>query len=359
LIRNFLRILGRGRAIVTIKDIARKARVSIGTVDRVLHNRGRVHPETEKRVLEVIKKLDYRTNIFAKNLKLRKTFCFGVLMPRPQQDSGYWALPLRGIERAQQELASHRVQVRYFFFDRYQEKSVILAGQKIKKENLDGLLAAPVLPKSFGDLMQTLPEDLPLVFFDAHVPGLKPLAFIGQDALQSGILASQLMKKAMTTLRGKVLVIKVLPEDYHIAERIDGFVKGIDGQSGVGIIMVEMDGRWSADKTRKFLDDVYRHNQDLTGIFVTNAMTHRVADWWKNYARKKKVVLIGYDPIPQNVKLLKSGIIDFLISQQSERQGYQGIYALFRQVVMGEAVRDKVMMQIDIIMAENVDYYNS
>ncbi|MBC7364422.1 MAG: substrate-binding domain-containing protein [Candidatus Aminicenantes bacterium] len=326
-----------------------------------MHKRGRVHPETEKRVLEAIKKLNYRTNIFAKNLKLRKTFCFGVLMPRPQQDSGYWALPLRGIERAQQELSSHRVQVSYFFFDRYQEKSVALAGQKIKKKkkDLDGLLAAPVLPKSFADLMQELPDDLPLVFFDSHLPGLKPLAFIGQDALQSGILASQLMKKTMAHPQGKVLVVKVLPEDYHIAERIDGFIKGIDGQSGIGIVMVEIDGRWSADKTRKFLDNVYHRNRDLGGIFVTNAMTHKVADWWKDYASQKKLVLIGYDPIPPNVKLLKNGIIDFLISQQSERQGYEGIYSLFRKVVLDEEVRDKIMMQIDIITAENIDYYNS
>lgn len=351
--------MGRGRAIVTIKDIARKARVSIGTVDRVLHNRGRVHPETEKRVLEVIKKLNYRTNIFAKNLKLRKIFRFGVLMPRPQQDSGYWTLPLRGIERALQELASHRVHVSYFFFDRYQEKSVALAGQKIMKENLDGLLAAPVLPKSFGDLVQRLPEDLPLVFFDSHVPGIKPLAYIGQDALQSGLLASKLMKKTMPAVEGKVLVIKVMPEDYHIAERIEGFIKGIDGQSGVGTIVVEMDGRWLSERTKKFLDDVYRHNRDIAGIFVTNAMTHKVAEWWKTHAGKKKVVLIGYDPIPQNVRLLKNGVVDFLISQQSERQGYEGLYVLFRRVVMGEDVKDRVMMQIDIIMAENVDYYNS
>lgn len=318
-----------------------------------------MHPETEKRVLEVIRKLNYRTNIFAKNLKLRKVFRFGVLMPRPQQDSGYWALPLRGIERAQRELASHRVEVVYFFFDRYQEKSVMLAGRRIVKENLDGLLAAPVLPKSFGDLMQQLPEDIPLVFFDSHVPGIKPLAYIGQDAMQSGILASKLMKKTMSQTQGKVLVIKVLPEDYHIAERIDGFIKGIDGRSGFGTIMVEIDGRWSGGKTRTFLDEVYRKNRDIAGIFVTNAMTHKVAEWWKDYATKKSVVLIGYDPIPQNVKLLKSGVIDFLISQQSERQGYEGIYALFRKVVMGEAVSDRVMMQIDIIMAENIDYYNS
>jgi len=88
-------------------------------------------------------------------------------------------------------------------------------------------------------------------------------------------------------------------------------------------------------------------------------MTHKVAEWWKKKSVQDKVILIGYDPIPKNVRLLKEKVIDFLISQQSERQGYEGIYSLFRKVVLGEKVREKVMMQIDIITAENVDYYIS
>jgi len=349
----------RGQTIVTIKDIAKKARVSIGTIDRVLHNRGRVHPETEKRVLQVIKELDYRTNIFAKNLKLRKVFNFGVLMPRPEQDSHYWTLPLRGIEKAQQELVSHKVQVSFFFFDRYQEKSVVLAGKKMIREKLDGLLAAPVLPKSFGQVLQELPENLPVVFFDSYVPGIKPLSFIGQDAFQSGILASCLMRQIVHQREGKIVVVKVLPEDYHIAERIEGFLKGSCAWQGFGPLVVEIDGYWSAARIKTHLEFLSRRQKDLAGIFVTNAMTHKVAEWWKGNSSRPKIVLIGYDPIPGNVKLLKEKAIDFLISQQSERQGYEGIYALFRSVVLGEKVKEKIMMQIDIITAENVDYYRS
>ncbi|HEK85552.1 MAG: substrate-binding domain-containing protein [Candidatus Saccharicenans sp.] len=355
-----MRNLGlRGQAIVTIKDIAKKAGVSIGTVDRVLHRRGRVHPETLKRVSQVIKELDYRTNIFAKNLKLRKVFKFGVLMPRPGQDSLYWTLPLRGIERAQQELFSHKVQVNFFFFDRYQEKSVLLAGKKMWREKLDGLLAAPVLPKSFGQILQELPENLPVIFFDSYVPGIKPLSFIGQDAFQSGVLASCLMKQTVHCKQGKIAVIKVLPEDYHIAERIEGFLKGSCNWPGFESVVTEIDGHWSVSKTKTRLEDFYRKNKDIAGIFVANAMTHKVAEWWSSNSGKQPVILIGYDPIPRNVKLLKEKVIDFLISQQSERQGYEGIYALFRHVVLGEKVKEKIMMQIDIITAENVDYYQS
>lgn len=45
--------------IVTIKDTARMSQVSIGTVDRVIHNRGRVSKETEDRVRRVIKETGY------------------------------------------------------------------------------------------------------------------------------------------------------------------------------------------------------------------------------------------------------------------------------------------------------------
>ena len=44
---------------VRIKDIADKAGVSTGTVDRVLHDRGRVAPNVKKRVLEVVDELGY------------------------------------------------------------------------------------------------------------------------------------------------------------------------------------------------------------------------------------------------------------------------------------------------------------
>jgi LacI family transcriptional regulator len=49
----------------TIKDIARMAGVSAGTVDRVMHNRGEVSEATLKKVQKVLKEIDYHPNMFA------------------------------------------------------------------------------------------------------------------------------------------------------------------------------------------------------------------------------------------------------------------------------------------------------
>ena len=71
---------------------------------------------------------------------------------------------------------------------------------------------------------------------------------------------------------------------------------------------------------------------------------------------KTDIKVVGYDLIEKNVRYLKSGVIDILISQQSERQGYQALYMLFRHVVLKEKVPGRLWTPLEIITKENVDY---
>ena len=57
---------------VTIKDIAKRAGVSRGTVDRVLNNRSGVNPETEARVRALIEEMGYRPNMAGQMLAVKK-----------------------------------------------------------------------------------------------------------------------------------------------------------------------------------------------------------------------------------------------------------------------------------------------
>ena len=57
---------------IRIKDIARLADVSVGTVDRVLHGRTGVSEASRKRVEEILKQLDYQPNMYASALASNK-----------------------------------------------------------------------------------------------------------------------------------------------------------------------------------------------------------------------------------------------------------------------------------------------
>ena len=65
----------------TIKDIARMAGVSAGTVDRVLHNRGDVSPKSKAKVQKVLDEIHYQPNVFAIGLAAKKKYSFLCLIP--------------------------------------------------------------------------------------------------------------------------------------------------------------------------------------------------------------------------------------------------------------------------------------
>lgn len=115
--------------VTSIHDIARAARISIGTVDRVLHNRGRVAKATRARVMAIVRRLGYTPNIYARHLSLGRSFTFGVLIPELRQDGRYWVLPARGIKRAEEELRPYKVHIRVFHFDRYSVQSFCAAAR--------------------------------------------------------------------------------------------------------------------------------------------------------------------------------------------------------------------------------------
>lgn len=56
---------------IRLTDIARMANVSVGTVDRVIHNRGRVSEENIRRVKEIMEQVGYKPNLIARSLAVK------------------------------------------------------------------------------------------------------------------------------------------------------------------------------------------------------------------------------------------------------------------------------------------------
>lgn len=65
----------------TIKEVAAKSGVGIGTVSRVLNNSPQISEATRKKVLKAIKELDYVPNIAGKRLSQKKSYVIAVLVP--------------------------------------------------------------------------------------------------------------------------------------------------------------------------------------------------------------------------------------------------------------------------------------
>jgi LacI family transcriptional regulator len=345
---------------ISIKEIARRATVSIGTVDRVVHNRGRVSTSTETKVRRIIEETGYRPNMFASRLSRAKVFRFGVLMPNPHQDNGFWQLPLRGIERAEGELRSQRIQIVYYFFDKFDtsQKAIHHLSQRILHDALDGLLAAPVAPHWMKDFLLGLPASCPYVLFDSSLPDSTPLSSIIQNSFQSGVLAARLAD-LLATGAGKIAIMQIAPSDFHLLERARGFRSYFKRKSGITCLECVIKGARIDASFQQAFGRLLESHPDLKGVFVTNAATYKAAEFLQHRPGDRRIHVIGYDLIPDNIRYIKEGWIDFLINQRPKTQGYQGIYTLYRRLVLDEKINDSILMPIDIITRENISYYES
>lgn len=65
----------------SIKDVAKRANVGVGTVSRTLNGTGYVSEEARKRIEEAVRELDYKPNELAKNLFRNRSGIIGVVVP--------------------------------------------------------------------------------------------------------------------------------------------------------------------------------------------------------------------------------------------------------------------------------------
>ncbi|WP_085992129.1 LacI family DNA-binding transcriptional regulator [Oceanobacillus senegalensis] len=66
---------------VTIKEVAKEANVAISTVSRVLNNSGYTSEKTREKVLQAVKKLDYKGSLLAAAMTKKQTLTLGLIIP--------------------------------------------------------------------------------------------------------------------------------------------------------------------------------------------------------------------------------------------------------------------------------------
>lgn len=328
---------------MTINEIAKSAGVSIGTVDRVLHNRGRVAEETRETVLRIAKENGYHPNTFARTLKLKHTFTFGILIPSLTSEYGYWNLILQGIEKAQEELSPLFVSIVIREFDRGSRESYLKAAHELDALSPDGYVIAPMRTQAAREHLETITA--PVVFIDSPLPDCKVLSTIAQHPSKSGFLAGRMMH--LLKPDGKNFIIVTPPaKAFNSIERAKGFVSFFSSRRDVSITQITL-----GEEDR--MPDEMRLMNDVDGYFVVNDAAHHLSDVLSKQDEKKHTI-IGYDLIDQNRKAMEDGKIDCIISQRPENQGYMAIYLLYHHTVQGLKTPSKEEVPIDIILKENL-----
>ncbi len=335
-----------------IADIAKEAGVSIGTVDRVLHNRGRVSPETKASIEKIIKDSGYKTNIIASNLKKKRSIKIGILIPRLDSEGGYWRLIFNGIERAMAEITQFPVSVEVRQFDRTVSGDSFKKGEELIGEGIDVLAMAPVVQSEATRLIAVM-KDIPYAFFDSSLPETNPLTENLQNSYKAGFCAGRLMS-IQNPDAVKFICLQMHSTAYNLQQRAKGFSDFFSNRN-IEIVNIVWDYKEDDVLFFEFFDSVIAANPDASGYFVTNDATSKIAYHLKKKYSGGMPTVIGFDLLDRNRKGLKDGVISVLISQQPENQGYNTIKEIFQSRLLKQ--HDTVptaSIPIDIIIRENL-----
>ncbi|MCF2491225.1 substrate-binding domain-containing protein [Dyadobacter sp. CY347] len=343
-----------------VKEIARRANVSIATVDRVIHNRTGVSEKTKKKINEIIKELDYQPNILASRLASRKIISLTVLIPKVSEETDFWEAPLKGIVRAQNEIKKYGVQVSTFLFDLNDHNSFTEQTKLILAGTFDGVLVAP----SFVEEARAFAADcnklkIPFTFIDSDIPDQANLAYIGPHLFQSGYVGAKLLTYRLKE-KHKVLVVNISKDTdtYNYLQIEEGFRTYFKDHNLPGeIIKADIKDTDNLSVTRDLKRILHSH-ENIEAIFVTNSRVSAVASFLEKENRND-ISLIGYDFLKENIRYLNEGLIDFLICHKPEEQGYRGLMALYQTLVLGTPVEKVHFMPIDIITKENQAFYQN
>ena len=331
-----------------LKDVAELSGVSLGTVDRIIHNRGRFSEDTAKRVKDAMKKLSYKPDIRARNLSLSRKCHICVIMPYIELNSRYWSLPHEGMTKALKELSASHVTADFFYFDETKTNIFRSTLKAIKPNIYDAFISAPLITSEFDIFYKNIFKDKPVIFFDSDIPGSPRSSYVGQKSIEAGNVAAKLMNQMTTDRIKKILIITTDSRNTHLIERIDGFIQ--KSLNPVKTIELPADNK-EAKKILKHISPDFQN--EFCGIYVTYSSCNLAVELIDKL--KTKIPLIGFDLVPQNVEYLRNGIIDYILTQRPIDQGYQSIMTLYRSTILGHKIPSEQLMPIDIIAKENLE----
>ncbi|MBK8987101.1 MAG: LacI family DNA-binding transcriptional regulator [Chloroflexi bacterium] len=150
-------------AAVTIRDVAQKAGVGVGTVSRVLNDSVSVSQETRRKVLAAIAELDYSPNQAARRLSRGKTMVIGALVP-------YFTNPsvVRRLQGVVSVVTNSDYDLILFDVESVERRDVYLFNVP-RRQMVDGLLIISLTPND-KDVARLQQSGLPTVLVDAHHP---------------------------------------------------------------------------------------------------------------------------------------------------------------------------------------------
>ncbi|MGM9736568.1 MAG: LacI family DNA-binding transcriptional regulator [Candidatus Cryptobacteroides sp.] len=345
---------------IKIKDIAKMAGVSAGTVDRILHNRGNVSQASRAAVEKVLEKVDYKYNIHTSAISLRKEYKIVISIPTAGTGE-YWGAVQNGFEHALEEYRDIKIICRFSFYNQFDIYSCRSAFEGIPDENPDAVIIGPTFKEETIALCTILDrKGIPYIFVDSRIDGTNPIATYTTDQYACGYLLGKILK-ALAPEGSEIAIFGTRRIGNRRAnnsqERRKGFIAYMDSIGQADNIKETFFSAVSPEENDGNIPDFLQENPAVKGIAVMNSRGYVIADLLKSKGIND-ICIVSFDLTGNNRRCLEDGSIAALLCQKPELQGFYAIKTVIRYLLYKNGShQEHHLMPIDIVMKENLPYY--
>ncbi len=341
---------------VTIKEIAKKAGVSRGTVDRVINNRGSVKSETKEKILKILEKENYKPNIFGKMLANNKYSkkMIGVILN--SKGNPFYDQVINGIENKKEVLENFGFELLYELKKGYDVKDQIDAIDKMILNEVQGLIITPIDDKKVINRLQEISKkSIPVVNLNIDIDNADKLAYIGSDYKKTGNVAGALFNIFSIKKIYKLLVVTGSKLVSGHRERINGLKEYLEkNDNGIQIIDI-IENEDNDDKSYKMINQYIQKNKDFDGVFFSaGGIEGGIKALEKNHMLEK-INIITVDLIPIVEEYIKKDKISATICQEPFKQGQLAVEVLLEYLLMNKVpINKRITMATEIKIKENL-----
>lgn len=263
---------------VTIKDVAARAKVSVATVSHVVNGTRKVAPETTKRVKHAMEELDYHPNEVAQSLRTRRTHAIGAVVS--DITNPFFATLVRGAEDTAIEAGYSLIVCNSDENPEKEDRYVRL----LRRRRMDGFLISPVGDGSTRAVQELPRWQIPFVFIDRRAKGIDADAVLSDNV--NG--AYQATKHLIDRGHRRIGIILGIRGATTTEERLAGYRKTL-GEAGLPLVdELIAYGGYRVGGGRRMTEEFLSLPEPPTAIFSTNnLMTIGVL---KTLARRKIAV---------------------------------------------------------------------
>ena len=316
----------------TIKMIAEKAGVSIGTVDRVLHDRPYVKAEVKERVLQVMEELEYRPNRMASALAMSGT-ARQLAFIQPGWGSDYVRDEMEsGVTRFREERRDYNVTVDTRSYPSGDVAECLAQVDRAVDSGAQAVaLCASDCPEVRAKLEELAKKNIPVITYNSDIVGAPRLCYVGEDARHAGRVAGEIASKFLRPGEPYLLAYAGPAYAGHKG-RAEGFLARLEElgfqRKDCRVAVTRNDYSESFRVVRQALAE----DPELRYIYMVTLSVTGCVDAIRACGREGHVHVLSHDSSPDIRRLLREGSVDFTIGQDLAYQSYQALNLLFRTV---------------------------